>query len=75
MEVQLYRVSSAMDVQKNRKLRIETIGKIRNFVLKNRKINSTFVHKDSLPAPHQGCNKGYESSASTFVGFRSTFVA
>ena len=37
MEVQLYRVSSAMDVQKNRKFRIEKIGKIRNFVLKNRR--------------------------------------
>ena len=42
---------------------------------KNRKINSTFVGKDSLPAPHQGYNKGYESSASTFAGFRSTFAA
>ena len=42
---------------------------------KNRKINSTFVNKDGLPAPHQGCNKGYEFWASTFAGFRSTFVA
>ena len=42
----------------DRKPRIEKIGKIGNFVLKkqekNRKINSTFVNKDSLPAPHQG---------------------
>ena len=27
-------------------------------------MNSTFVDKDSLPAPNQGCNEGYESSAS-----------
>ena len=42
------------------KLRIEKIGKIGNFVLKNtrknRKINSTFFDIDSLPAPHQGYN-------------------
>ena len=42
----------------DRKPRIEKIGKIGNFVSKKqektRKINSTFVNKDSLPAPHQG---------------------
>ena len=42
---------------------------------KNRKINSTFVDKDSFPAPHQGHNKGYESLDSMFIGFRSTFAA
>ena len=67
-----------MVAQKNRKLRIEKIGKIGNFVLKNRrkmgKSISTFVHKDSLPVPHQGYNKGYESSACTFEGFGSTFA-
>ena len=31
--------------QENRKLRIEKIGKIGNFALKNRKIKNTFVHK------------------------------
>ena len=68
-----------MVAQKNRKLRIEKIGKIGNFVFKkkekNRKINSSFVDKDSLAAPHQGYNKGYEFSASMFAGFRSTFAA
>ena len=39
------------------------------------KIKSTFVDKGSLPAPHQGYNKGYQSSDSMFTGFRSTFVA
>ena len=64
---------------KNRKLRIKKIGKIRNFALKNRrkigKIKSTFVDKDSFPAPHKGYNKGYEYSDSMFTGFRSTLVA
>ena len=75
-------MSSAMVVKKKKeiaKLRIEKIGKIGNFVFKNtektRKINTTFVDKDSLPAPHPGYNKGYQSSASMFAGFRSTFVA
>ena len=65
--------------EENRKLRIEKIGKIGNFALKNeeknRKIKSTFVDKDSLPAPHKGYNKGYESSDSMFTGFRSTLAA
>ena len=39
------------------------------------KIKSAFVDKDNLPAPHQGYNKGYESSDSMFTGFRSTFAA
>ena len=39
---------------------------------KKRKINGTLVDKACLPAPHQGYNKGFESSASTFAGFRST---
>ena len=38
--------------KENRKLRIEKIGKIGNFALKNRKIKSTFVDKDSFPATH-----------------------
>ena len=63
-----------MVAQKNRKL-----GKTGNFAFKNRrknrKIKSTFVDKDSLPAPHQGYNKGYEFSDSMFTGFRSTFAA
>ena len=59
-----------MVAQKTRK-----IGKIGNFVLKNRKINSTFVDKDSFPAPHQGYSKCYESSDSMFTGFGSTFAA
>ena len=71
---EMFRVSSGMVAQKNRKL-----GKTGNFAFKNRrknrKIKSTFVDKDSLPAPHQGYNKGYASSASTFTGFRSTFTA
>ena len=58
------------------KLRIEKIG---NFVLKkkekNRKINSAFVDKDRLPAPHQGYNENYKPSASKFAGFRSIFMA
>ena len=37
--------------RKNRKLCIKKYEK-------NRKINSTFVDIDSLPAPHQGYNKG-----------------
>ena len=44
-------------------------------VMDNRKIDSTFFNKDNLPAPHQGYNKGYKASASTLVGFRSTFAA
>ena len=55
------------------------LRKIGNFVLKNRrKIGKSvvgFVGKDSLPAPHQGYNKGYESSASMFAGFSSTYAA
>ena len=43
-----------MVAQKNGKLRIEKIGKIGNFALKNRKIKITFVDKDSFPAPHKG---------------------
>ena len=63
-------------IWENRRLSIEKIGKIGNFVLKNRrKINSTFVDKDSLPAPHQGYNRYHESSDSTFAGLRSTFAA
>ena len=42
---------------------------------KQEKINSTFVDKDSLPAPHRGYNKSYESSACKFTGFRLTFAA
>ena len=67
--------------RKNRKLGIEKIGKIGNFVLKrikyekNRKINSTFVDIDDHPAPHQDYNKGQESLAFTFAGFRPTFEA
>ena len=33
------------------------------------------MDKDSLPAPHQGYNKGHESSDSMFAGLRSTFAA
>ena len=51
------RVSSGMVAQKNRK-----IGKKK--WEKNKKIKSTFVDKDSYPAPHKGFNKGYESSDS-----------
>ena len=61
----MFRVSSAMHAKKkqeNRKLGIEKIGKIENFVLKNRrKIGKSIVlssTKICLPAPHQGCNKG-----------------
>ena len=74
MEVQLCRVSSALDVQKNRKLRIEKIGKIRNFVLKNRRKigKSIALSSTKIVSQHP---IGYESSASTFVGLRSAFVA
>ena len=41
----------------------------------SKKINSTFVDKDSLPAPHRGYNKSYESSACKFTGFRLTVEA
>ena len=54
----------------NRELRVEKIRKMGE----NRKINSTFIDKDTLPATHQGYNKGYESSASTFARLRSTFL-
>ena len=64
------RVPSGMVAQKNRKNRKLYIKKE-----KNRKINSTFVNKDSLLAPHQGYNRGYKSSAFTFAGFSSTFAA
>ena len=52
------------------------MGKIGNFALKNmRKIGkSTFVDKDSFPAPLKVYNKAYESSDSMFTGFRSTFA-
>ena len=51
-----------------------------NFVLKNsRKIGKSIVLSPTpvirLLAPHRGYNKGYESSASTFARFRSTFAA
>ena len=47
----------------------------KNFVLKNRRnIYKYFVKKDRLPARHQGYNKGYESSASRFARFISTFA-
>ena len=65
------RVSSDMVVQKNRKIGNSGLRKWE----KNREINGTFVDKDSLPVPRQGYNKGYESSASTFTNFRSTFKA
>ena len=49
-----------MVAQKNRKIgkfRIEKIGKTGNFAVKkkekNRKMKSTFVDKDSLPAPRK----------------------
>ena len=53
------RVSSRMVAQINRKIGksgLRELVKIGNFVLKNRKINSTFLDKDRLPAPHQGYN-------------------
>ena len=56
------RVSSSLVAQTNRKLRIQKIGKIGNFVLQNRrkkgKINSAFVDINSLPVPYEGYNKG-----------------
>ena len=61
------RVSSGMVAQKNRKNS--------KLCIKNRKIKSTSVDRDSFPAPHKGYNKGYESSDSMFTGFRSTFAA
>ena len=74
------RVSSGIVAQKNRKLRIEKIVKIGNFVFKNRRqIGKSIVVSSTkiagLPAPHRGYNKGYEFSASMFAGFRSTFAA
>ena len=65
-----FRVSSGMVAQKNRK--------IGNFVLRNRrKIGKSIVllltKTDSLH-PHQGYNKSYKTSASTFAGFKSTFT-
>ena len=80
----MFRVSSGMFVQKNRKIgnsglaRIEKIGKIGNFALTNRrKIGKSKVLLSTKIAslPHQGYNKGYESSYSMFTGFRSTFAA
>ena len=69
-----------MVAQKNRKLRIEKIGKKGDFVLKNRRqiVKSIVVSSTKiagLPGPHRGYNKGYEFSASMFAGFRSTFAA
>ena len=65
---------------KNRKLRIEKIGKLGNFALKNRRkirklkvLLSTKIY--SYPAPHKGYNKGYESSDSMFTGCTSTVAA
>ena len=72
-------MSSGMVSQENRKLRIEKIGKIGNFVSKNRrKIGKSIVllsTKIAFLHLHQGYNKGYESSACTFEEFRSTFAA
>ena len=51
-------MSSGIVAQTNKKIGNPGLRKIGNFVLKkwekNRKINSTFVDKDSLPTPHQG---------------------
>ena len=72
-------MSSGMVAPENRKLRIEKIEKIGNFVSKNRrKIGKSIVilsTKIALLHLHQGYNKGYESSACTFEEFRSTFAA
>ena len=62
-----------------RKLRIEKTGKIGNFTLKNRrKIGKSIALSLTTIAsqhPTRVINKDYESSASMFAGFRSTFVA
>ena len=67
-----------MVAPENRKLRIEKIEKIGNFVSKNRrKIGKSIVllsTKIALLHLHQGYNKGYESSVCTFEEFRSTFA-
>ena len=79
-----YRVAQCHRCSKkweNRKLRIEKIRKIGNFVLKNRrKIGKSIVLSStkivSLHPIRVVIKKGYESSASTFAGlFRSTFAA
>ena len=77
--VKSLRVSSSMAAQKkseNSKLSIEKRGKLGKFVLKRIEksivLSSTQIY--SLPAPHLGYNKGYESLVSTFGGFRSTFT-
>ena len=71
-------MSSGMVAPENRKLRIEKIEKIGNFVSKNRrKIGKSIVllsTKIALLHLHHGYNKGYESSACTFEEFRSTFA-
>ena len=66
----------AQKKQENRKLRIEKIGKIGNFVLKKRrKIGKSIVLLSTKIASLHPISKSYESSASKFTGFRSTSAA
>ena len=62
------RVSRGMVAQKNRKLRIEKIGKIGNFVFKNRRKTgkSIVVSSTKIASLHpiMVVKKGYEFSAS-----------